>query len=369
MDLNEYQHFAQIDREDMLGHIMGLPLQLEKAWHLGKNQPLTGIQPVERIILAGMGGSAIGGDLLASYAADQLEVPFIVHRDYDLPACASGAGTLVVASSHSGNTEEVLSAFERALKNKCQLIVVCTGGKLEALAREHHVPLWKFEHHGQPRAAVGYSFGLLLALLTRLGLLPDPEREVRAAIKGMRALQEKIDAPIPVLKNPAKRLAGQLIGRHITVFSSGFMSPVARRWKTQLNEVAKAFASFEHLPEADHNTLTGIWNPPGSEMREFCLFLLAGEDHPRNLLRLEDQTHPHAGRDWHGSLYRRRRNTPRANVERAALWRLPGVLPGDDLRHGPYTHSPYRRAQRRNERINSSSIPADCRRDGLQFIS
>ena len=287
MDLNEYQHFSQIDREDMLGHIMGLPLQLEKAWHLGKNQPLTGIQPVERIILAGMGGSAIGGDLLASYAADQLEVPFIVHRDYDLPACASGAGTLVVASSHSGNTEEVLSAFERALKNKCQLIVVCTGGKLEALAREHHVPLWKFEHHGQPRAAVGYSFGLLLALSTRLGLLPDPEREVRAAIKGMRALQEKIDAPIPVLKNPAKRLAGQLIGRHITVFSSGFMSPVARRWKTQLNEVAKAFASFEHLPEADHNTLTGIWNPPGSEMREFCLFLLAGEDHPRNLLRLE----------------------------------------------------------------------------------
>ena len=287
MDLNEHQHFAQIDREDMLGHIMGLPLQLEKAWHLGKKQPLTGIQPVERIILAGMGGSAIGGDLLAYYAADQLEVPFIVHRDYDLPACASGAGTLVVASSHSGNTEEVLSAFERALKNKCQLIVVCTGGKLEALAREHHVPLWKFEHHGQPRAAVGYSFGLLLALLTRLGLLPDPEGEVQAAIKGMRALQEKIDAPIPVLKNPAKRLAGQLIGRHITVFSSGFMSPVARRWKTQLNEVAKAFASFEYLPEADHNTLTGIWNPPGSETREFCLFLLAGEDHPRNLLRLE----------------------------------------------------------------------------------
>jgi len=78
MDLNEHQHFAQIDREDMLGHIMGLPLQLEKAWHLGKKQPLTGIQPVERIILAGMGGSAIGGDLLASYAADQLEVPLIV---------------------------------------------------------------------------------------------------------------------------------------------------------------------------------------------------------------------------------------------------------------------------------------------------
>ena len=287
MNLNKYEQFAQIDREDMLGHISGLPSQLEKAWLLGQDLPLPDVRPVQRIILAGMGGSAIGGDLLAAYTADRLKVPFSVHRDYDLPAFASGSGTLVVASSHSGNTEEVLSAFKQALANKCQLIAVCTGGKLEALARENQVPAWKFAHQGQPRTAVGYSFGLLLALLTRLGMLPDPGQEVKAAIAGMRDLQEKIGAQVPVLKNPAKRLAGQLISRHITVFGSGFMSPVARRWKTQINEVAKAFASFEYMPEADHNTLTGISNPTGSEKWEFSIFLRAQADHPRNLLRLE----------------------------------------------------------------------------------
>lgn len=287
MDLNEYEQFARVDREDMLGHISGLPTQLEKAWQLGLDLPLPDFKPVQRIVLAGMGGSAIGGDLLAAYTADVLKVPFFVHRDYDLPAFASGSGTLVVASSHSGNTEEVLSAYKQATENKCQLIAVCTGGKLEALAKENQVPVWKFAHQGQPRTAVGYSFGLLLALLTRLEMLSDPGQDVKAAIEGMRDLQEKIGAQVPVLKNPAKRLAGQLISRHITVFGSGFMSPVARRWKTQINEVAKAFASFEYMPEADHNTLAGISNPTGSEKWEFCIFLRAQAEHPRNLLRLE----------------------------------------------------------------------------------
>ncbi len=287
MDLNDYQQFALIDREDMLGHIKSLPSQLEEAWRLGQTLPLPEMSPVQNIVVAGMGGSAIGADLLAACVSNRLRVPFVVHRDYDLPAFAAGKGTLVVASSHSGNTEEVLSAFEQGLKNDCQLIAVCTGGKLEARAKETGVPVWKFEHQGQPRTAVGFSFGLLLALLTRLGMIADPADELGNAVDVMRALQEKIDAHIPILKNPAKRLAGQLFDRHLTIFASGFMAPVARRWKTQLNEVAKAFASFEYLPEADHNTLTGIYNPSGNANLEFSLFIKAVADHPRNLLRIE----------------------------------------------------------------------------------
>lgn len=287
MDLNDFESFSHIDRENMLAHIDGLPAQFTEAWKLGCNLPLVAMQPVSKVVVAGMGGSAIGADLLAAFLADRLRIPFVVHRDYDLPAFAFGKDTLVVASSHSGNTEEVLSAFEMALQRDCQVVALSTGGKLEEAGIKAGVPVWKFHHIGQPRTAVGYSFGLLLGLLTRIGLVEDLSSEVATACEVMTSLQDKIKAELPVLQNPAKRQAGQFIGRHVTVFGSGFMAPVARRWKTQLNEVAKAFAGFEYLPEADHNTLTGISNPEEQIYHEFTMFLSATQDHPRNQARVE----------------------------------------------------------------------------------
>jgi len=287
MDLNDYQNFAQLDTEHMLAYIDELPIQLEAAYKLGMSLALPAVQPVERIVAAGMGGSAIGADLVAAYLADQLSVPFLVHRDYNLPAWAAGSQTFVVVSSHSGNTEEALSAFETARVRGCQLLAICTGGKLEAECRVAGIPVWKFDHTGQPRAAVGYSFGLLLALLTKLQLVEDQTNEVIHACEVMTSLQARIKAEVPVLKNAAKRQAGQFVNRHVTIFASGFLSPVARRWKTQFNEVAKAFAAFEVLPEADHNTLAGIYNPAQQVCQEYAMFLAASLEHPRNFERVE----------------------------------------------------------------------------------
>jgi glucose/mannose-6-phosphate isomerase len=234
-----------------------------------------------------MGGSAIGGDLVAAYAAAACPVPIIVHRDYDLPAWAAGPEVLVIASSHSGNTEETLSSFEAATKAGCRILVVTTGGKLASLAESAGAPVFIFEHKGQPRAAVGYSFGLLLSALCRLGLLPDQDGEVKTAVEAMRRQQEKITASSPVMKNPAKRSAGQLMGRYVSVFGSGMLSPVARRWKGQISEVAKAWAQFEFLPEADHNTLAGTLFPEHMLSMMVALFLHAPSEHPRNTLRAE----------------------------------------------------------------------------------
>lgn len=286
MDLNEFQNFAQLDTENMLKHIDALPDQLDAAYHLGLSMALPATKPVERIIVAGMGGSAIGADLIAAYLADQLPIPILVHRDYDLPAFAAGPQTFVVVSSHSGNTEEALSAYKAARERGCQLLAICTGGRLEEVCRNAGIPVWKFIHTGQPRAAVGYSFGLILALLTRLQLIEDQTREVEIARKVMTFLQTRIRADVPVLQNPAKRQAGQFIGRHVTIFASGFLTPVARRWKSQFNEVAKAFAAFEALPEADHNTLAGIYNPEQHVCQEYAMFLAGSLDHPRNVERV-----------------------------------------------------------------------------------
>jgi glucose/mannose-6-phosphate isomerase len=290
MNLDDLERFRQLDSLNMLAEIDNLPSQLQTAWDLGQTLPLPAI-PAEgfsRMIVIGMGGSAIGGDLLASWAEAKAVIPIAVYRDYGLPAYARGQDTLVVASSHSGNTEETLNAFDVALQTNCTPLAVTTGGELAKRARQSNVPLWMFEHGGQPRAAVGFSFGLLLALVARLRLIPPPEKELVEAISAMQELQESCRAEVPAALNPAKRCAGQLLGRWVTVFGAGIMAPVARRIKTQINEVAKAGANFEVIPEADHNTLAGTMQPEEVLLpRTMNLFLRSPSDHRRNRKRLD----------------------------------------------------------------------------------
>lgn len=291
MNLDDFIHFKKIDPQNMLGEIDSLPNQLQSAWDLGQDRPLEGLKPskgLSGVLISGMGGSAIGADLLAAYVAPLCRIPVIVQRDYSLPAWAHGPGTLVISSSHSGNTEETLEAFELARNAHCRLLAICTGGELEKRAGAAGIAVWKFNHSGQPRAAVGFSFGLLLAALTRLGLIGKAGRiasELAGAVAAMDRQQEKLRADVPVANNPAKRLAGQLMGRWVNVFGSGVLAPVARRWKCQMNEIAKAGAGFELLPEADHNTLAGLQNPADVHSHPMTLFLRDPSDHPRNQLR------------------------------------------------------------------------------------
>jgi glucose/mannose-6-phosphate isomerase len=287
MDLNDTQTFERIDTQNMLAEIDNLPDQLEQAWKLSRYQPLPAWDGIRQVIIAGMGGSAIGADLLSAYTTPACHVPLVVQRNYDLPAWARGPETLVIASSHSGNTEETLSVFEQAVHNGCRTVAVSRGGQLRVAAEQASAPFWQFEHNGQPRAAVGYSFGLLLGLLHRLGLIPDPTDEVQAAVERMCAQQISLRATTPDVSNPAKRMAGQLYGRYVVVFGADALEPVARRWKGQLNEVAKAGAAFEFLPEADHNTLAGVTNPDEVLAKVFTLFLRAPSYHPRNRLRAD----------------------------------------------------------------------------------
>jgi len=287
MQLDEFERFGILDPQDMLGHIDGLPGQLKEAWNLGLSLHLPQMSAISSVVVCGMGGSAIGADLLAAYLADKVEVPVVIHRDYGLPAFARGRDTLVVLSSHSGNTEETLSALEEGLKRNCQLVGITTGGQVFNQLSQAGLPVWQFRHQGQPRAAVGFSFGLLLALFTRLGLVSDPSGDVNDTVATMQDVAASLRANVPVKDNPAKRLAGQMMGRVPTFLGSGCMAVVARRWKCQINEVAKTAAAFEVLPEADHNTVAGIYHPEQPLSQEIRIFLEAAQNHPRNQKRSE----------------------------------------------------------------------------------
>ncbi len=286
-DIDNLESIKALDTQGMLARINNLPDQLALAWELGLKQDLPAWEGIQQVVVCGMGGSAIGGDLVAAYVAASCSVPISVHRDYDLPASAKGPETLVICSSHSGNTEETLSAFEAARANGCRVLAMCTGGKLAQAAQQAAVPAFTFEDDFQPRAAVGYSFGLLLAAIFRLGLIPDPSADLKTAVTAMKAQMESIVPQVPATQNLAKRLAGQLVDRWIVIFGADFLGPIARRWKTQINEIAKAPANFEVLPEADHNTLQGSDEPEKLFGATMELFLRSNFNHPRNQLRIE----------------------------------------------------------------------------------
>jgi glucose/mannose-6-phosphate isomerase len=286
MNLDDSFAFSECDREGMLAHIHGLPDQLGRAWQLGQEKALPDWTGIEQVLIAGMGGSAIGGELLSAYLSPICPVPVVLHRNYGLPGWAAGKRTLVIASSHSGNTVETLSSFAQARANGCRLLSLATGGQLARDSREAGIPLWQFEHHGQPRAAVGYSFALLLAAFYRLGLIPDQAEEIAGAMEAMHRQQASLRAEVPAALNPAKRMAGQLYGRWVVVVGADILEPVARRWKGQLNELAKSWAQFEPLPEFDHNSLAGTLNPAEGLEWTMALFLRGAACRPENLARL-----------------------------------------------------------------------------------
>jgi glucose/mannose-6-phosphate isomerase len=285
MDLDNFAVFKEIDRSNMHAELQALPDQLKDAWEIGLGYSNPPFKKINSLVIAGMGGSAMGADLLASYVTPICPIPIIVLRDYCLPNWAKGSDVLVVTSSHSGNTEETLSVYQQAFENKCSQLAITTGGNLAKRAQENSLPLWTFTHAGQPRAAVGYSFGLLLALVVKLGLIPWQDELLDSAVKAMKTLRRSIDVEIPGKKNPAKRMAGQLLNRFVTIIGSDYLAPVARRYKTQINELAKAWAQFEFLPEADHNTLAGIERSEDVLSKIIVMFLSASSDHPRNQLR------------------------------------------------------------------------------------
>ncbi|HHH40391.1 MAG TPA: bifunctional phosphoglucose/phosphomannose isomerase [Chloroflexi bacterium] len=288
INLDDTQKFAEIDPQGMTQHVVNFPQQVEDAWALAQGLDLpAAYRQVRQIVIAGMGGSAIGGDLLRALVADACPLPIHVHRGYGLPAFAQGEETLVIVSSYSGNTEETLSAFEAALSRGTRLVALTTGGRLRERCRQEGVPLFTFDYAAQPRAALGYSFIPLVAVLSQLGFIEDPGEAVAEAVGVMRAWQEEIGPEVPLARNPAKRLAGQLMERVPVVYGAELLAPVARRWKGQFNENAKGWAFYEELPELNHNAVVGYERSEVVQPWVVVLLLRSAYDSPRVQRRWE----------------------------------------------------------------------------------
>jgi glucose/mannose-6-phosphate isomerase len=261
-NLDDPQVYQQYDPEGMLIHLHKMPKLCQQAWQMAMNFDLPqDFLKVSKVVILGMGGSAIGGDLVSSLVTPEANLPIIIHRGYNLPAFIDSK-TLVIASSYSGMTEETLSSFEQALETDSKKLVITTGGKLKIIAEERNIPVFSFDYRAQPRAALPFSFLPILGFLQRLGFIKDKSADVAETVAALEKLSRRINEGVSLSQNSAKQLANRLYGHLPIIYGADILSEVAHRWKTQLNENSKAWAFYEVFPELNHNAVVGYQFPP-----------------------------------------------------------------------------------------------------------
>ncbi len=276
-----------IDPDGMLDWVERFGQQCRDAERIARAYPLPKIRKIEHVVVTGMGGSAIGGDLTRAYAASQSKVPFEVVRNYTLPNYV-GLKTLVIAVSYSGDTEETLSAFNDAKKRGAVIAAISTGDKLTRRCKANAFPCVLIPGGCSPRAALGYSMIPLLVMLEHWGILPDQRHALSDMVKTIERTITANAFDVPTDSNPAKQVAMQLHGTLPVIYAGqDAFQPVAARWRAQINENAKTFAHDFVVPEMNHNEILG-WNQPSGLVKKMTpVFLLDKGYHKQTLKRFE----------------------------------------------------------------------------------
>jgi glucose/mannose-6-phosphate isomerase len=278
------QAIEAADPGSMLGDVLAQPLQLGDALWRAQS---AGIERTDRpagLVVCGMGGSAIGGDLAAAALGDRATRPITTVRGYALESWA-GPDSLVLCASYSGDTEETLACFEAAGAAGAGRVVLTTGGRLAEAAREESVPVIGIPAGMQPRAAVLYMIVATLECAALCGAAPGLHSEIDTATALLEELVEEM-GPDSADDSAAKAVALALQGTLPVVHGAGPTVAAARRWKTQLNENAAAAAFWSELPEANHNEICG-WERGLRSAPLSAVFLEDPDQHPRIHRRIE----------------------------------------------------------------------------------
>ena len=233
-----------------------------------------------------MGGSAISGDLISSLLYQSMTVPLHVVRGYDCPSWVD-ADSLVVAVSYSGETEETLSVFHQAVERSATLAAITSGGVIAREAEHRNIPLVAIPKGLPPRSALGYLFFPLLRILERAHVGNAPDQAIEEALALLERECDSVGPSSPAERNPSKQLAQALAGKTAIVYgASSLTDSVAYRWKTQIEENAKAFAVSGSIPECDHNEVEG-WHGDPLTSRFHAVFLRDRGESQRIAKRME----------------------------------------------------------------------------------
>lgn len=285
--LSNLESIERLDPAHMRRLLEGFGHQLVEASAIGEslkvNRALA--EGVRSIVFSGLGGSAIGADVIKGYLEDEIALPLMVNRSYTVPRFV-GPGTLFIASSYSGQTEETVSAYRQAKERGAACVAISSGGRIEKMAREYGDFYIKIPSGYPPRAALGFSVMPLLWFLDKLGLarFSKPDLEESLGILETQRRSFAPDAPDP---NQAKELALVFHRRYPLFYSAAsHFEAVALRWRGQMAENAKSLSSHHVLPEMNHNEIVG-WHHPEEMMGQFAPVLLRDSgEHPRVRIRM-----------------------------------------------------------------------------------
>ena len=276
----------ELDASGMLGHLRNFPQDLARAWKAAEEWDLSAIenQQFSGVICLGMGGSASGGDFLASLSDADGCLPFVAHRGYDLPTWVSERW-LVLSTSYSGNTEETIDATEAAIGLGCSVVGMSSGGALQTLL-ENSNQIWIELPGGQPpRSAFGHIFGAQVALSWKLGITSPPD-DLDSMIERLVEAVEACDFTDSEGDDVIGEMAESILNRNVSVLATQSLAPTAYRAVCQLNENGGIFARGHVIPEMNHNEIVAWGGEKAAENQSLLIFTWDGT-HQRNEMRLD----------------------------------------------------------------------------------
>jgi glucose/mannose-6-phosphate isomerase len=258
--------------------VLDFPIQLQEALIIGKNYRFTTeLKDFNNVVVTGLGGSGIGGSIVQNYVFDKLKVPFLVNKDYSLPAFV-GRKSLVIVCSYSGNTEETLMAMREAIKKRATVVCITSGGTVAEIANKKRLDCILVPAGMPPRSCLGYSMVQLLFVLGHFGLINGSfEKDIRKAIKYMKENEA-------TTQKDAMALAKKIAGKTPVIYSAGLFEGVAIRFRQQLNENSKMLCWHGVVPEMNHNELVG-WRDAAQD--KAVIILRSKDDFERVQTRIE----------------------------------------------------------------------------------
>ncbi len=288
-DLNDLEIFKKFDKTDIAYGIEHLPEQVKEAVEGTRFLTIPeACKKAKEVVVVGMGGSLLGPHIAKSILSATCKVSFTLVNTYRLPAHV-GKQSLVILSSFSGTTEEVLEVAKEVKKRGCPTLVITSGGGLEKLAKKHKWPYYLIvpgDLARQPRLGVGFSLAGVLGLLDRAGFTKFSMQKAKLAVTAMEEVIDSCALEVKIKENPAKQVAEALYGKQIVVLSADHLEGSAHTLSNQINESAKQLSGYHIVPELNHHYLEGTLLPDGHYEHFAILILSSKHYHPRNAKRL-----------------------------------------------------------------------------------
>lgn len=284
-------NIKKLDKSDMLSLLLDFPLQCKQAYDIAKSsQLLLKKKDFGKIVFAGLGGSAIGADLVRSYLYFESKIPIFVCREYELPAYVDDS-TLIFISSYSGNTEETISAYQQARGKGAELILISSDGAIKEYAKNDNLPFIEIPKGLPPRCALGYMSIIPLVVLNKLGIINDIAVPLRDTIEVLENLKNKnLNPNIGKKDNIAKYTADKLFNKFAVIYSSSVhFDVVGTRLRGQLSENSKSLASSHVFPEMNHNEIVG-WQNPKKLFKDFVVLMFRDKGMHRRVATRMDVT-------------------------------------------------------------------------------